>query len=572
VTPSGPALVAVEEDARALHDVERELRERYEAHYRVLCASSSKDALATLERLAEAGEQVALVLAGQWLSGMTGTELLEQARHLHPHAKRGLLIAWGSWGEPAMGEAIFNSIAHGGIDHYVLRPAASPDELFHQAISSLLLEWAEARRESPHTIHIVGESWTGRAYELRDVLGRCAIPHSFCLADSSDGRALLAEAGEEAKLPIVVFPDGTVLVDPSDTELAKAAGTPVSPERMEFDLVIVGAGPAGLSAAVYSASEGFSTLVVDSGGLGGQATSSSLIRNYLGFPRGVSGRRLARHAYEQAWVFGANFAFMQKAIELGRDEDMLFVGLSEGGRVRARAVLLATGARYRRLGVPALEELNGAGVFYGGPASEAPAMAGQDVYVLGGANAAGQAALELARYARRVTLVVRAQSLGAGMSHYLVRQVEATPRLEVRIGTEIVGGGGDGWLEHLVLRDHAGGGEETVDADGLFLMIGARPHTGWLPPEVDRDARGFVLTGPDLGDDAAWPLERSPYLFETSMPGVLAAGDVRHGSVKRVASAVGEGSVAIQLLHRLFAADRLHPSGRPKAPAAATGR
>ena len=454
----------------------------------------------------------------------------------------------------------------------MLRPSASPDELFHQAISSLLLEWAEARRASPYTIHVVGESWSGRAYELRDVLGRCAMPHSFCLADSSEGRALVAEAGEGAKLPIVVFPDGTVLTDPSNAELAKAAGSPVNPERMDFDLVIVGAGPAGLSAAVYGASEGFSTLVVDEGGLGGQATSSSLIRNYLGFPRGVSGRRLAQQAYEQAWVFGANFAFMQRVTDLRREHDGLFVTLSDSGRVRARAVLLATGASYRRLGVPALEALNGAGVFYGGPASEAPAMAGRDVYVLGGANSAGQAALHLARYARRVTLVVRAQSLDAGMSHYLVRQVEATPKLQVRLGTEIVGGGGDGWLEHLVLRDRADGSEETVDADGLFLMIGARPHTEWLPPEVDRDERGFVLTGTDLRDDRAWPLDRSPFLLETSMPGVFAAGDVRHGSVKRVASAVGEGSVAIQLLHRLFAADRLHPRGRPKEPAVVIGR
>jgi thioredoxin reductase (NADPH) len=566
---SGPVLVAVDEDAGALRDVERELSDRYARHYRVVCMRSSHEARACLEDLAAAGEEVALVLAGQWLSGMTGSELLDEARHLHPHAKRGLLIAWGGWGDRATGEAIFDSIAHGRIDHYVLRPSASPDELFHQAISSLLLEWAEARRASPYTIHVVAESWSGRAYELRETLGRCAIPHSFCLADSDDGRALVAEAGEGAKLPIVVFPDGTVLTDPSNAAMAMAAGSPVNPERMDFDLVIVGAGPAGLSAAVYGASEGFSTLVVDESGLGGQATSSSLIRNYLGFPRGVSGRRLARQAYDQAWVFGANFAFMQRVTGLRREPDGLFVSLSESGRVRARAVLLATGASYRRLGVPALEALNGAGVFYGGPASEAPAMAGQDVYVLGGANSAGQAALELARYAGRVTLVVRAQSLGAGMSHYLVRQVEATPKLQVRVRTEIVGGGGDGWLEHLVLRDRAAGNEETVDAEGLFLMIGARPHTEWLPAEVDRDARGFVLTGTDLRDDHAWPLERGPFLLETSMPGVFAAGDVRHGSVKRVASAVGEGSVAIQLLHRLFVADRLHPRGRPKEPAVA---
>jgi thioredoxin reductase (NADPH) len=560
---SGPVLVAVDDDAGALRDVERELRDRYARHYRVMCMRSPHEALACLESLAADGEQVALVLAGQRLSGMTGSELLDQVRHLHPHAKRALLMEWGSLGDRATGEAIFDSIAHGWIDYYVLRPSESPDEGFHQAISSLLLEWAEARRASPHTIYVVGESWSGRAYELRHLLGRCAIPHSFCLADSSEGRAVVAKVGEGAKFPIIVLPDGTILSDPSNAELTRATGSPVSPERTHFDLVIVGAGPAGLSAAVYGASEGFSTLVVDEGGLGGQATSSPLIRNYLGFPRGVSGRRLALQAYEQAWVFGANFAFMQKVTDLRREPEGVFITLSDSGRVCARAVLLATGVSYRRLGIPEIEALNGAGVFYGGPASEAPAVADQEVYLLGGANSAGQAALHLARYARRVTLVVRAQSLGAGMSDYLVRQVEATPNVQVRLGTEIVGGGGDGWLEHLVLRDRLEGSEETVDAGALFLMIGGRPHTMWLPPEVERDDRGFVLTGTDLRGDHPWPLARSPFLLETSMPGVFAAGDVRHGSAKRVASAVGEGSVVVQLLHSLFAADRLHPSGRP---------
>jgi thioredoxin reductase (NADPH) len=563
-----PALVAVEEDPGALRDVERELRDRYAGHYRLVCTRSPHEALASLEDLAASGEEVALVLAGQSLSERTTGELLDGARRLHPHAKRGLLIEWSSLGEPATGEAIFDSMAHGRVDHYVLRPSASPDELFHLAISSLLLEWAEARRTSPHTTYVVGESWSGRAYELRAALESCAMPHSFCLADSDTGRAFVAQAGVAAKLPLVVLPDGTVLEDPSNAEIAGVTAPAADAERMEFDLVIVGAGPAGLSAAVYGASEGFSTLVVDQGGIGGQASSSSLIRNYLGFPRGVSGRRLAQQAYEQAWVFGAQFAFMQRATDLRREHDGLSVALPDGGRVRARAVLLATGAAYRRLGVPALEALNGAGVFYGGVASEAPTVAGEDVYVLGGANSAGQAALHLARYAQRVTLLVRAQSLGAGMSHYLVREVEATPNLQVRLRTDIVDGGGDGWLEHLVLRDRAQGDEETVDADGLFLMIGARPHTEWLPTEIDRDSRGFVLTGADLREDGAWPLDRSPFALETSVPGVFAAGDIRHGSVKRVASAVGEGSGANQQLHRLYAADRQQPPARPNEPAA----
>ena len=555
---SGPAVVVVDADPGALRDVERELSERYARHYRLFCLSSPLDARVQLKELAESGDDVALVLAGQDLSGMTGTELLAEAGHLHPHAKRGLLVDWGSWGDEPAGEAIFDAIAHGRIDHYVLRPAAEPpDELFHQTISGLLLEWAETRRAFPYAIHIVANSWTGRAYELRDVLGRCAIPHAFSLADSDDGRAILDKAGHGSKLPLVALPNGDFLHDPSNAELSLAAGSRVHPEEQEFDLLIVGAGPAGLSAAVYAASEGFQTLVVDQGGLGGQATSSSLIRNYLGFPRGVTGRRLAQQAYDQAWVFGASFAFMQQATDLRRqDDDSLLVTLSDSGPIRASVVLLATGASYRRLGVPELETLNGAGVFYGGSTSEAPGMSGGDVYVVGGANSAGQAALHLARYARQVTLVVRADSLEAGMSHYLIRQVQATPRLRVRLGTEVVGGSGDGWLERLVLRDRASGREESVEAMGLFLMIGAHPHTDWLPDGIERDPGGFVLTGLDL-DKAQWPAERDPLLLETSLPRVFAAGDVRHGSVKRVASAVGEGSVAIQMLHRLAADDRL---------------
>ena len=350
------------------------------------------------------------------------------------------------------------------------------------------------------------------------------------------------------------MPDGKVLEDPSDADVARAAGTTVDPEGDQYDLVIVGGGPAGLSAGVYGASEGLRTLVIDSGGLGGQATSSSSIRNYLGFPRGVSGGDLARRAYEQAWVFGARFAFMQRVTDLRRERDTTVVALANGGLVVGRAVVLATGASYRRLGVAALEALRGAGVFYGAAASEAPLVAGEEVYVVGGANSAGQAALHLAHYARRVTLVVRAATLDAGMSHYLVRQIEATPNVEVRTGTEVVDGGGDGWLEHLVLRDRVDGKEETVNADALFLMIGARPHTEWLPPTVERDPSGFVMTGPDLSADALRALGRRPMALETSVPGVLAVGDVRHGSVKRVASAVGEGSIAIQLVHRLLTA------------------
>lgn len=555
-----PVLFAIDEDERSLREVERELVDRYSRSYRVVCASAAEEAMAELEALAAAGEDVALVLATQRLGQTTGGELLGRVRDLHTHAQRGLMIEWGSWGDGQTAGEIFEAMARRQIEYYVIRPSQSPDELFHQSVSTFLLEWAHARRISPHTVRIVSKSWTGRAHELKEVLGRCAVPHAFLLADSPDGRALVAESGDGEPLPLVVFPNGTVLANPTKLELASAAGATIDPDRREYDVIIVGGGPAGLSAAVYGASEGFRTLVVDDGGIGGQATSSSLIRNYLGFPRGVSGRRLAESAYEQAWVFGAKFAFMHDATAIRREGGRLHVALSDGGEVSAPAVILATGATYHRLGVPELEDLVGAGVFYSGPASEAPTTVDEEVYVVGGANSAGQAALHLAEYARRVTLVVRAESLEKGMSHYLVRQVEGTPNIDLRLGTEVVGGGAaeDGWLERLVLRSGADRATETVAAEELFLMIGARPNTDWLPVELARGDGGFIRTGADLGSDGAWPLEeRGPFSLETSMPGVFAAGDVRQGSMNRVASAVGEGSIAIKLVHELFAAEQL---------------
>lgn len=549
---SAPLLVAVDDDPDRGADVERELRSRYERDYRVVCLDSADAAVAALEDLARSGEQVALVLAGEVLGGVPGSMLLAEVRRLFPHAERALLVPYGHVGDPGTADAVLEGIARGRMDHWLVRPAPPRDEQFHQAVASFLLEWSESQRSAPYTVDVVGETWAGRAYELRTVLERCALPHRFHLAGSAEGRQLLAGAGRR-RFPLMVMPDGSVLEDPTDVDIARAAGTTVEPDGDRYDLVIVGNGPAGLSAGVYGASEGLRTLVIDSGGLGGQATSSSSIRNYLGFPRGISGGNLARRAYEQAWVFGARFAFMQRVTTLRRESDATVLELAHGGVVAGRAVVLATGATYRRLGVEQLERLNGAGVFYGAAASEAPLVAGEEVCVVGGANSAGQAVLHLARWAKRVTLVVRAPSLATGMSHYLVRAVEEAPNVEVRTGTEVVGGGGDGWLDHLVLHDRTNGELQRVGAYALFLMIGARPHTDWLPPTVERDAAGFVMTGADLSADAVRAFGRRPLALETSIPGVLAVGDVRHGSVKRVASAVGEGSIAIRFVHQLLA-------------------
>ena len=562
-----PVVLAVDEDREALEGVATQLVQRYARDYRVDCLTDPDEALQTLRRLADNDEEVALVLAATAFSQTTGSQLLERVHQLHSHAKRALLVSPDVWTNQPTADALRESMTLGRIDYYVRRPSGSPDEVFHSAISNFLLEWARDRRRVPQTIHIVGETWSGRAFELRNVFERCAVPHAFCLAESDQGRELLAKAGTDAKLPLMVLPDGRVLSDPSNAEIAEAAGAPGGFEERDFDVVIVGSGPAGLSAAVYGASEGLNVVVVDEGGIGGQARSSSLIRNYLGFAEGVSGSRLAEQAYEQASIFGASFVLMHRVTALTRSADRLRVALADGPSASGRAVILATGASYRRLDVPSLEALHGAGVFYGGPVSEAPGLSGKDVYVTGGGNSAGQAALHLARYARRVTLLVRAQSLRAGMSDYLVRGIEATSNVEVRTGTIVVGGGGDGHLEQLVLRDGASGEDATVGADALFVMIGARPHSEWLPTDIARDAHGFLLTGADLPADVQWPRERRPLSLETSMPGVLAAGDVRHGSVKRVASAVGEGAIAVQLVHGLFADERLHP--RPATEAAA---
>jgi thioredoxin reductase (NADPH) len=551
VAMSRPVLMAVDDDPVALGVLRQELDKRYGADYRVICDGDAEAGLPELEQIQAAGGQVALVLADQWMPHMTGVEFLTRAHGLHPTAQRVLLI---DWGDRSTAEPILQAATFGQIDDWIAKPTQPGDERFHQAVSGLLYEWARLHRPQFQAVRVVGDQWSARSHELRDLLSRNSIPFGFYPIDSPQGQRLLGSvSATREQLPVVVMFDGRVLVDPSNTALAQALGIRTRPEATTYDVTVIGAGPAGLAAAVYGASEGLQTTVLEPEAIGGQAGTSSKIRNYLGFPRGVSGAELAQRAYEQAWLLRADFVYGQRAVALRTAGPKRVVTLGDGSEVASRAVILATGVTYRRLGVPSLEALIGAGVFYGAAASEAQAMKDQEVYVVGGANSAGQAAVHLTKYASHVTLLVRGSSLAATMSDYLIRELEAAPNVTVRMGVEVINGHGQGRLTGLTLKDRRSGATKTVPATALFVLIGAEPHTGWLPEAIYRDRWGFVVTGADLLQGGrpppSWPLDRPPMLFESSMPGVFAVGDVRHGSIKRVASAVGEGSVAIQLIH-----------------------
>jgi thioredoxin reductase (NADPH) len=544
-------VVLLADSSRTRGRIEAELRKRYGADYQVITTGSVGEALAVLGRLRDDRGQVSLVLADQWLSGATGTELLARVRQLHPAARRALLI---SWGDQASMDAVVQATVLGDLDAYVVKPGTPPDEHFHQSVTDQLGEWARSNLPGIEVVRVVGEAWAARSHELRELLGRNGVPFGFYPAGGPEGQRLLEEAGTAGTaLPVVVMFDGRVLPDPSNAEVAEALGVPTRPGGGRYDVTVIGAGPAGLAAAVYGASEGLATVVLEPEAIGGQAGTSSLIRNYLGFPSGVSGGDLAVRAYTQAWSFGAEYVYGSPASGLRPDGSELVVRVADGSEVRSRAVVVATGMAYRRLGIPPLDALTGAGVFYGAAASEAKAMKDREVFVVGGANSAGQAAVHLARYAARVTVLVRGRSLADSMSEYLIREIESAPNISVRPRVAVTGGAGQGRLERLTLTDLESGATETVAAAALFVLIGAEPRTRWLPDAVRRDDSGFVLTGADLLADGyapgEWPLRRPPMLLESSLPGVFAAGDVRHGSVKRVASAVGEGSTAIQLVH-----------------------
>jgi thioredoxin reductase (NADPH) len=546
-----PILFLVDDRGRVLHALAADLTRRFGADHRIVTESSPGAALAALERLAGGTEEVALVVAAQRMAELAGVEFLLAAHELHPGAKRVLLVGRREWtpANPAV-----RAMTLGQIDTYLFEPWLPVGRFLYLPVSQVLADWVPARGPSFEGIRIVGPRWGTRSHELRDLLTRMGIPHGWYQAGSAAGRRLLEEAGQDgARLPVVVFHSGQVFVDPSNAELAEALGFGTAPTASSYDLVIVGAGPAGLAAAVYAASEGLDTLVVEPQVAGGQAGTSALIRNYLGFPHGIGGGDLANRALEQAWLFGANLVLAQQATGLRCDGARRLVRLSDGVEVGADAVVVASGVAWRRLGVPRLEAMVGAGVFYGAAGAEARAMEGQDVFVVGAGNSAGQAALHLAKHAASVTLLVRGPDLGKSMAEYLVRELQQAPNVAVRLRTRVVDGLGGWRLEGLRLRHGRDGPVEEVPAAALFVMIGGEPRTEWLAG-VERDDRGYVLTGHDLlraGEPPpGWPHRRPPLLLETSIPGVFAAGDVRHRSVKRVASAVGEGAVAVQLVHQ----------------------
>jgi thioredoxin reductase (NADPH) len=546
-----PILFLVDDRPRMLEALAQDLEPRFGADHRILAERRPQAALEALEELARHGEEVALIVAGQHMAELPGVALLVGAHELHPSAKRVLLVGRRAWtpANPAV-----RAMTLGQIDTYLFEPWLPVERFLYLPISQVLADWVPSRGPSFEGIRIVGPRWGTRSHDLRDLLTRMGIPHGWYQAETAAGRRLLEEAGQDgSRLPVVLFHSGQVFVDPSNAELAEALGFGTRPAAASYDLVIVGAGPAGLAAAVYAASEGLDTLVVEPQVAGGQAGTSAMIRNYLGFPRGIGGGDLANRALEQAWLFGANLVLTQRATGLRTDGDRRLVRLSDGGEVAAEAVVVASGIAWRRLGVPELEALVGAGVFYGAAGAEARAMEGQDVFVVGAGNSAGQAALHLATHAASVTLLVRGPDLARSMSEYLIQEIEQAPSVTVRLRTQVVGGLGGHRLEGLVLRHRDDETTEEIPAAALFVMIGGEPRTEWLAG-VDRDDHGYVLTGHDLlgpdGTPAGWPLARPPLLLETSIPGVFAAGDVRHRSVKRVASAVGEGAVAVQLVHQ----------------------
>jgi thioredoxin reductase (NADPH) len=545
---SRPVVFVIDDNARVVGTMRDQLSRRFGEDFRVIGVSSVTAGLSVLRDLAGSGEPVALLIAGHQLSDMPGVEFLARAHELHPLAKRVLLVER----DYSAHNPVVQAMTLGQADYHITMPWMLEQDLY-RVVSEFLAEWANGQEAEFELFQVIGRRSDPGTHELRDLLTRFNVPFTFHEADSEQGRRLLGGRGlDGSRLPVMIRHDGCTVVDPAAAQIVAAIGASASHEVDTCDVVIVGAGPAGLTAAVYAASEGLQTVVLEETVSGGQAGSSPMIRNYPGFPHGISGNELTRRTCEQAWMFGAHLVFSQAVAELDSPGGGHVVHLTDGHQIRARAVIIATGIAWRRLGVPRLEALVGSGVFYGSAGSEAGAMEGRDVFVVGAGNSAGQAALHLARYARQVTMLVRGDGLARSMSDYLIRQIEVTANIAVRLGTGVIDAHGAEHLEALTVCDRSTGRCERVPAAALFVLIGGNPRTRWLPDKIQRE-QGYILTGRDVVRDGEhpwrWPLDREPLPLETSVPGVFAAGDVRYRSIKRVASAVGDGATVVRLVH-----------------------
>jgi thioredoxin reductase (NADPH) len=543
-----PILLAIDDDTSVLEAVVQDLRRHYGQDYRIVRAASGAAALDICRQLAERKDTVALFLSDQRMPGMTGVDFLQQALTIYPNAKRVLLTAYADT------EAAIRAINSAKIHYYLNKPWDPPEEKLYPVLDDLLGSWKQGYKPPFEGIRVVGLRWSPMDHAVRDFLSRNRIPYQWLNPESNpDALALLKEKGiDDTKLPVILFGDNTALVQPTSTQMAGKVGLRIQAQQEFYDVVVVGAGPAGLAAGVYGASEGLRTLVIEAAAPGGQAGSSSKIENYLGFPEGLSGEELAKRAYLQANRLGAEF-LTQRVSSIRSENQYRILKLEDGQEITCHVCLLATGVDYCKLDVPGADKFSGAGVYYGAALTEAMSCKEEAVYIVGGANSAGQAAMHFSRYANHVHMLVRGKSLQSSMSKYLIDQIEATPNITVETGTEIVGMAGDAHLECITLKTPRG--DESRPASSVFIFIGAAPKTDWMPAELCRDGKGFILAGPDLKTQSpkSWTLDRDPYLLETSVPGVFVAGDVRFNSVKRCASAVGEGSIAIQFVHQYLA-------------------
>ena len=546
-----PAILTVDDDPEVLQAIARDLRRQYGDRFRVIRATSGASALEALEQLKLRNETVALFLTDQRMPQMSGVEFTEQAAPMFPEAKRVLLTAYADT------EAAIRAINSAKLDYYLLKPWDPPEEQLYPVLDDLLDDWLAVYRPAFEGIRVVGDRWSPCSHQVKDFLARNHVPYQWLDIElEEEGQHLVDYASDDhrPKLPLVLFPGGERLEQPSNLEVAEKIGLQTQAERPFYDLVIIGGGPAGLAAAVYGASEGLTTVMIEREAPGGQAGSSSRIENYLGFPVGLSGADLARRAVTQARRFGVEILTPQEVTGIRIENPYRIVTLADGKEISCHAVMIATGVSWRKLNVPGCQELTGRGVYYGAAKTEALACQDEDVYLIGGANSAGQAAMYFSQYAKHVTMLVRGDSLTKSMSQYLIDQIESTDNITVQTNSEVVEVKGNTSLEALTILHNDTGAKETVNATSLFIFIGARPETDWLDGVVERDERGFVLAGADLKRrqerPRGWHLDRDPYLLESSVPGIFVAGDVRHNSVKRVASGVGEGSIAIMFVHR----------------------